>query len=302
MSILLSSEIMSAITKELRAAQESVQIITAYCKESAIRQLNSHIPSSVQEKKIMIRFRLDDIVKGSTDFSVLEFCRSHGWKVFLRFDLHAKTYVVDGKRCFVGSANVTNSGLELGQKGNIEIGTLIDLNKNDIHQIESLYSDAVFVNEDIYRKLNEQYKNTNFKETKKQYLWDDEIEKLFNPRISTLFSYELPDKAKYSAGDYIDFLDITYSGDILVLKNSFRWSNTYLWLMNTLRENNGCLYFGAITEMLHNALVSDPKPYRKDVKQLLSNLLNLIEDLKMDEIIIDKPSFSQRVRLKKNGD
>ena len=56
--------------------------------------------------------------------------------------------------------------------------------------------------------------------------------------------------------------------------------------------------FGAITEELHNALVSDPKPYRKDVKQLLANLLSMVEELQMDEIMIDKPNFSQRVRLR----
>ena len=35
MSILLSNEIMSAVTNELKTATESVQIITAYCKENA---------------------------------------------------------------------------------------------------------------------------------------------------------------------------------------------------------------------------------------------------------------------------
>ena len=64
MSILLSNEIMIAVEKELKTATESVQIITAYCKENAINQLNSYISSNVEEKRIMLRFRLDDIVKG----------------------------------------------------------------------------------------------------------------------------------------------------------------------------------------------------------------------------------------------
>ena len=65
-----------------------------------------------------------------------------------------------------------------------------------------------------------------------------------------------------------------------------------------LKENDGCMYFGAISEKLHNSLVSDPKPYRKDVKQLLANLLSMIKILNMDEIVIDRPNYSQRVRLK----
>lgn len=298
MSILLSNEIMSAVTKELNTANESVQIITAYCKENAIKQLNSYISNQVTEKRIMLRFRLDDIVKGSTDFSVVDFCRSHGWKVYIRFDLHAKTYIVDGKRGFIGSANATNTGLSLVAHGNMEMGTLIDIDEVDMEKIEALYTDAILVNEDLYMKLKEQYQNVDVLEIGKQYGWNDEIKKLFNPKVTTLFSHELPDKGDFNLGEYIAFLEVVYSGDVAILKNAFRWSNAYLWLLNTLKENDGCLFFGAITEKLHNSLVSDPKPYRKDVKQLLANLLCMIETLQMEEIVIDRPNFSQRVRLR----
>ena len=157
MSILLSNEIMSAVTRELKTATESVQIITAYCKESAIRQLNSFISSNVIEKRIMLRFRLDDIVKGSTDFSVIDFCRGCGWKVYIRFDLHAKTYIVDGKRGFIGSANATNTGLSLVAHGNMEMGTLVDIDEVDMKKIEALYIDAILVDDGVYCKLKNQY-------------------------------------------------------------------------------------------------------------------------------------------------
>ena len=298
MSILLSNEILSAVAKELITATESVQIITAYCKESAISQLNSFLSSNVAEKRIMLRFRLDDIVKGSTDFSVIDYCRGYGWKVYIRFDLHAKTYIVDGKRGFIGSANATNTGLSLVSHGNMEMGTLVDIDEVDMKKIEALYTDAILVDDSVYCKLKNQYHSIEGYESGKQYAWNDEIKKYFNPKITTLFSYELPDKVDFNAGEYIAFLDVIYSGDTSVLKEAFRWSNAYLWLLNMLRENDGCLFFGTITEKLHNALVSDPKPYRKDVKQLLANLLCMIDTLQMDEIMIDRPNFSQRVSLR----
>ncbi len=298
MSILLSNEIMIAVEKELKAATESVQIISAYCKEGAISKLNNYISSKIEEKRIMLRFRLDDIIKGSTDFSVIDFCRSKGWKVYIRFDLHAKTYIVDRKRGFVGSANATNSGLNFISHGNMEMGTLVDIDEFDMNKIEALYKDAVFVDDSVYEKLKMQYRDVESSESGTTYAWNDEIRNLFNPRISTLFSHELPEKDKYVQGDVISFLETTYTGDEVALREAFRWSNAYLWLLNILKENNGCLYYGTITEKLHNALVSDPKPYRKDVKQLLSNLLTLVEELHMDEIVIDKPNYSQRVRLK----
>ena len=55
-----------------------------------------------------------------------------------------------------------------------------------------------------------------------------------------------------------------------------------------------------MTEKLHNAMVSDPKPYRRDVKNMLANLLLLIEKLDMEEIVIDRPNYSQRVRISDN--
>jgi len=298
MPILLSNEIVSAVMSELKTATESVQIITAYCKETAISQLDAIISSKVKEKRIMLRFRLDDVIKGSTDFSVIDFCRSHGWKVYVRFDLHAKTYIVDGKRGFIGSANATNSGLSLIPHGNMEMGTLVDIDEVDMEKIEVLYTDAILVDDGVYEKMKMQFQNIDYSEKGKKYVWDDDIKSLFNPSIVTLFSHELPDKTVYVVDEYISFIDAVYSGDKAEFKTAFRWSNAYLWLLNILKENDGEMYFGAITERLHNALVSDPKPYRKDVKQLLANLLFMIEDLQMDEIIVDRPNYSQRVRLR----
>lgn len=297
MALLFSQEILNAVNEELRTAKDSVQIISAYCKENAIKKLNSFISDSVSEKKIMVRFRLDDILKGSTDFSVIDFCQKCGWKVYIRFDLHVKTYIVDRKRGFVGSANATNSGLSLGTHGNVEIGTLVDIDMVDMEKVEALYEDAIFVTDSIYEKLKAQYQTISTYEQGKQYAWNQEIYELFTPKVKTLFSYELPEKDEFSIGEYVTFLDMTYSEKSESIKEAFRWSNAYLWLLNVLKENDGCMYFGGITEKLHNALVSDPKPYRKDVKVLLANLLSMIEKVQMEEIVVDRPNYSQRVRL-----
>ena len=115
-----------------------------------------------------------------------------------------------------------------------------------------------------------------------------------------MFSHELPETCVLIEGEYINFMDEIYDGNIEKLKMAFRWSNAYLWLLMILKENDGCMYFGALSEKLHNTLVSDPKPYRKDVKTMLSNLLHWIEQLNMEEIIIDKPNYSQRIRLRHN--
>lgn len=298
MSLLFSNEIIAAVTRELQQATSSVKIITAYCKEKSLKHLNGFINDSVLEKKLIIRFRLDDILKGSTDFSVLEYAMNEGWNVYIRFDLHAKTYVVDNKRGLVGSANATNAGLGIYQGGNMEMATLVDIEPKDVEKIDKLFSNAIWVNMDLIHELKKQINSVDTTQKRKSFSWDSNITNLFNPHIDTLFSHELPEKIELVVGTYISFLDEQFTGDLSALKNSFRWSNVYLWLLSTLRDNGGSMYFGEITRELHNALISDPKPYRRDVKQMLSNLLDLIDMLQMEEIAIDKPNYSQRVSLK----
>lgn len=297
MAILFSKEIMDSIMHELNNASESVQIITAYCKKSTIKYLSENIASSVSNKRLMVRFWLDDLVKGSTDFDILEYCQKTGWEVYIRFDLHAKTYIVDNKRGFVGSANATSSGLSIGRPGNIEMGALVDIDSQDIEKINVLFRDAILVDDDVLAKLREQYSSVDKTGASRKKVWNKEIVSLFQPYIESLFSYELPDCDEITKGAYISFLDVDFDGNFDKLKETFRWSNAYIWLLNTLKNNDGGMYFGELSSKLHSALVTDPKPYRKDVKLLLANLLTIIEQLDMEEVIIDRPNYSQRIRL-----
>ncbi len=297
MALLFSNEILDSVKKELQSATSSVQIITAYCKKSSIDHLDSFISSEVQEKKLLVRFRMDDVLKGSTDFSILEDGIQSGWKVYIRFDLHAKTYVVDNKRGLVGSANATNSGLSIGKNGNMEMATLVDIEPKDVEKIDKLYRDAIFVDEGLLSKMKEQIKRIPASEKKDSHSWDTSITTLFNPHIESLFSHEMPDGFELNEGEYFSFLDQTFDGDCEKLKEAFRWSNAYLWLLTVLKENDGCMYFGELSSKLHDAMISDPKPYRKDVKIMMANLLSMIEKLGMEDIIIDRPNYTQRIRL-----
>lgn len=300
MAILFSNEIMNAVVNELHKASDSVQIITAYCKEKTFKYLDSEISSDVHEKKLLVRFRMDDVVKGSTDFGILDYGIEHGWKVYVRFDLHAKTYIVDNKRGLVGSANATNAGLNIGKTGNMEMAAFVDVEPQDIEKIGSLFNDAILVDESILQNLRQQFERIDFDGGNDSYSWDDSIMKLFNPHIEALFSYELPEDFNLEPGEYFQFLDENFNGNLDELKETFRWSNAYLWLLDTLRNHDGCMYFGELSTALHDAVVSDPKPYRKDIKHMLSNLLRLIEELEMEEIAIDRPNYSQRIQLKQS--
>lgn len=298
MAILFSNEILNSVKHELERATQSVQIITAYCKESTFEYLNSCIDTKIKNKRLLVRFRMDDILNGSTDFSIVQKGKEKGWDIYIRFDLHAKTYIIDGKRGFVGSANATNSGLSIGKNGNMEMATLVEMEQNDIDKINRIFNDAICVDSILIEKLHDQILVAEKSGNKERKTWDESIMSMFQPHIETLFSYELPENFELRKGEYFSFLDDEYDGDMDKFREVVRWSNAYLWLLETLKRNGGCMYFGSLSERLHNALVSDPKPYRRDVKQMLSNLLSLCDQLNMKEITIDRPNYSQRIRLK----
>lgn len=301
MGILVSDEILSAIYSELSAARKSVQLISAFCKLEALKKIEAYINPAVSEKRILIRFRLSDLISGATDFDILNYCISRGWKVHIRFDLHAKTYIVDNSRGIIGSANMTSSGLDMNNAGNYEMASFVKIEEDDIQKIKNLFDNSIEVTEKIMEKLKKQYELAeNNISINKNLEWSSEIKNLACSKVKTLFSYDLPDTENidFSIGARIDFLDFINDGNIETLRNVFITSNCYKWLFNILSENNGCLFFGELTQKLHDSVVADPKPYRKDVKQMLANLLCWIQKLKVDNIIIDRPNHSQRIRLK----
>ena len=118
------------------------------------------------------------------------------------------------------------------------------------------------------------------------------------PDVKVLFTYDFP-AMPFNEND-VDFLGINKHSSIADIKNAFKTSKPYRWLIKTLYDTeNGELYFGNLTEKLHNTLINDPKPYRKEVKDLLANLLNWIQELKIVEVTIDRPNHSQRISIKK---
>jgi hypothetical protein len=94
MALLFSNEIMKEVVNELQTAETSVRIITAYCKLNTFKYLDSKISGSVTNKRLLVRFRMADIIAGSTDFDILKYGIDNGWNVYLRFDMHAKTYIL----------------------------------------------------------------------------------------------------------------------------------------------------------------------------------------------------------------
>lgn len=298
MGILISSEIKEQIAAETKECCESLQVVTAFCKQQGLQFIDSSIKSDLKKKRILVRFRMNDILAGASDFKLFDYCKSNNWDMYIRFDLHAKTYVFDEKRCVVGSANLTNKGLNLYGNGNYEIASVNEFEMEDIKKLNSLFDDAILMNDEIYTMMKEQLEQA--KEIKREHFeWSYNIISLFKPQFDVLFTYDFPNRPHLEdyRGQAVEFLNLEPDWTERQLKEAFKWSKPYMWLYKLLISSNGEMYFGEITAYLHNVLVNDPKPYRKEVKELLQNLLNWIQELKIKKIVIDRPNHSQRVRL-----
>lgn len=301
MSLLTTSETKNKIAEQVRLATEQLHIISAFCKKSALEFIESNIQKNLSEKKILVRFLLSDIINGVTDFELYEYCKANGWKMYIRFDLHAKTYVFDRKRLVLGSANLTNNGLGLNYGGNYELSYFADIELGDLKKIDSLFDNAILMTDELYESMKLDYQaSKDYKSDSKPLKWDISIEKQFNPVIDALFTYDFPSVAEPDFNDVscFEFLELNCIPTKDELKEIFRWSKAFLWLYNYVSNaSDKTRYFGAITAELHNTLINDPRPYRKEVKDLLANLLKWIQILEIEEICIDTPNYSQRVTI-----
>lgn len=299
MPLLYTQNIQDELIYQLEQVTESIQIITAYCKLNAIKLIEKHIPDLIDMKRILVRFRLNDILSGATDIEMYEFCKKNGWELYVRFDLHAKTYIFDNEKGIVGSANATSNGLGLYSDCNYELGSLIPIDAEDINKINLLFNSGLKINDEIYQRMKANIDNS-VKSKSEKAEWDKSIQSLCNQEIDSLFTYDFPPvHSIYELNDNkFDFLNCKINDPIENIKEAFIQSKCYQWLKEyLLTQENNEVYFGALSQAIHEIVINDPKPYRKEIKVLQSNLLNWVSELNVSEIRIDRPNHSERIRL-----
>ena len=299
--IIFSDSIRNKLSTEFENTNKDLQIITAYCKLEGLKFVDENLPVKDIPKKLMVRFRLQDILSGATDLNIYEYCKINNWKMYIRFDLHAKTFIFDRKRLIIGSANLTSSGIGLGENNNLEMGMLAEITNEELERIESIFKQAVPMNDRIYALLTEQANNFDVSTGDTHAVWSNDILNIFVPDITPIFTQDMPPciSPTIIAHTYLDMLGLVdgfYTQE--ELKGSFIKSKAYRWLKHIISQREGKeIYFGELSVMLHEVLINDPKPYRKEVKELLANLLNWVVELEVEEISIDRPNYSQRIRL-----
>lgn len=290
--IIHSKEIFPFIQSELSKVSNQVILVSAYIKVAALKEIDSYLASDI-EKILLVRFRKSDIIAKSTDIELYDYCKENGWKMYFNLDLHSKIYVFDKHTYLIGSANATLSGLGLKVHSNIESAVTDHCTPLNYSKILEVFDTAHLMTDEIMSAFEKQIEDTSITIFEEWFLHEVKI-----PKKSTLKNLWVcdfptsPSPLQLNEQDS-ELLGLLHNNSLNSIQSKFRSLKCYEWLCLNVKDE---IYFGELTAKLHNALIDDPKPYRKDVKEILATLLNWITILKMDDFIIDRPNYSQRIR------
>jgi hypothetical protein len=295
--------------QSLEKAKDEIIILSAYVKKVGVEWLIEKLINKKIKCTIISRWDKSDLAQGSSDIECYELCKINKWQFKILKDLHAKIMLVDKNDLFIGSPNLTGHGMSLIPVSNKEMGVKLEASLSDINIIKNLIEEAILVDDQIHKQLK--LWKENLPEFKKTKLPDfpASLKLKFTENLDKIWVHNFPwsnveDLLSQKKNNKNILHDLELFGlenkniDLIKINESFVNSKVYKWLLNVLnKENNKEIYFGNLSNIIHNSLLDDPRPYRKDVKELQRNLFDFLKNLKLDEIQLDQPNFSQRIRL-----
>lgn len=294
-TIIHTEDIFPLLERELKVVQTELLVISAFVKVEALRKIDFVLKDKSILKKLLVRFRKEDIQYGSTDLELYRYCKENGWDLYINLDLHSKIFVFDKSQYVIGSANVTLSGLGIAKNSNIETVCKGFVTQEEYSKIIMFFENSSLLTQKLYNLMEEQIIDSH--EQRKNDSWNSEILNLtFKPPLQLWVSEMIFSSSPYdmnSTDRALLNMTLDESANILIVKSKFISSKCYRWLIASFDSE---IYFGELSYKLHNAIIDNPSPYRKDIKILLKNMLNWISELEIEEIKIDRPNYSQRLK------
>jgi len=285
-------------------------IICPYIKLEAIKLLLESVKSNVKIV-VVARWKINDLIFGSSDVEVFEYLKNLGHNFYIHKDIHLKIIIKDKKEILIGSANITGSGLGLLDNSNIEAIAIDSLDEVHLPKINSILRESVQVDQNLINKISKEIAlHKDLKE--EQVEINKELKKLedkiFIKNKLNIIVDDFPFNSSpelfiksIKNGDYNLSVKHDYKlfklkdekFDLERLKHEFLQSNAYLWQLENIKGSN---LFGKYSELLHNSLVDDPKPYRKEVKELVSNMFNWTEEFSDEYEVVKHAHTSSMIK------
>lgn len=118
--------------KSFQRCEEKIIIISPFISLTTVEKLVKTIKKHHIKCVVVTRFERKSFIENASSLDALKVLIENGVQVFSLKELHSKVYLIDDTRCFVGSANFTNKGLNI----NHEILLCFE-EKNDVEKVKS---------------------------------------------------------------------------------------------------------------------------------------------------------------------
>lgn len=308
-SLLGTEAFRNLLGTSLKNAKKSVIILSAYVTEVGVKWMQEQISSSLK-CIIIARWDKGDLAQGSSDLNSYELAKNRNWEFKILKDLHAKVMLVDDKDLFIGSPNLTGHGMSLVPASNKEVGINLEATKNDIDIILNLVNQAIEVDQDLFDEIKKWKKKLPIINKQPYPDFPDSIKEKLKESFDKLWVHNFPwcspeellnlRKENKNINHDLELFGLSKSNiNEKNLKEAFENSKIFLWLLNYLKKiEEHEIYFGNLSSVIHQSLLDDPKPYRKEIKDLQINLYSFLKRFNFKKIIIDKPNISERIKLK----
>ena len=126
-----------------------ILIISPYSNAAAVSKLfeGSKFPPGLQ---IVTTWSSSGLLSGACDPELYPFLKEAGGRLYLHSNIHLKLYILSSSEAILSTGNLTQAGLGLSQNSNIELSTMVALDRNDWQQVDQIMQHSQPVTDQIY--------------------------------------------------------------------------------------------------------------------------------------------------------
>jgi len=307
---LIWSPIYTFLQEQIQQKGQLRLLIAPFARLDALKTL-VEMCDDISHLKLIVRWSGKDIISGITDLDIYPYLKEKRIPLYFNPSIHLKLYVFDNACAFHSSGNVTQKGLGLVTKSNVEIGCMVRLNPDDWRHIYDVLQESSRVDDIMYEKAVEYLQDNDEAPHSIPHL---DLQPSQDKQFSILSLPASPNPENlhaYYASGHVEGEDMVpaYIHDLILydihhnlsrdvffeeLKEKFTTHPFVQAIVNLIRSEKSAR-FGLVKEWLQNHCSDKPTPYRWELTKNTQCLYSWLEYF-FDEITWDRPNYSMILR------
>jgi hypothetical protein len=299
---------------EFVADSDNLFIFVPYIKHQTLKQL---LDLTDNCKIIVVRWEPKDLILGSSDLEVYDYCQRKKVALYRNPRLHLKAFVDDYKKCILGSANISSRALNIPESNyfNYELGAEIEnLSFDDRLYFNTILNDSTLINDSIYTQLKTLVDDKKQAAVEPDFSFPTDMG-MKDFLISALpMSFDVPSLLRFCATrnaqnetelncalhDLALYnLSLELEPKILREKLTEAFFN-HPFIKSFLKnlEEEGFIFFGSAKDWIHKNCADVPTPRKWEITENIQILYRWIVELGEGKYEVDVPGArSERLRI-----